>query len=136
VSRQELERDLLIVVCAISAGIHGGLVGEHLAESHRAGVGFFVATVLLSALVVALTRGARALILGVAAVVLAGLIGSYVLAITTGLPVLHPQPEPVDSLAVATKVVEAVGLLAASHLLWRGRQAVAITLHRREGALT
>ena len=38
---------------------------------------------------------------------------SYALAITTGLPVLHPDPEPVDGLALATKAIEAAGLLAA-----------------------
>ena len=57
------------------------------------------------------------------------------LAITVGLPLLHPQPEPVDGLAVATKVVEAAGLAAALHLLRRGRAAVAVTFPPK-GALT
>jgi hypothetical protein len=52
-------------------------------------------------------------------VVLAGLIASYALAITTGLPVLHPEPEPLDRLALVTKAIEAVGLLAAAHLVRR-----------------
>ena len=51
--------------------------------------------------------------------IFAGLIGSYVLATTTGVPVLHPELEPVDGLALATKAIEAVGLLAAASLLWR-----------------
>jgi hypothetical protein len=50
---------------------------------------------------------------------LAGLLGSYALVATTGLPLLHPLPEPVDGLALATKAFEAVGLLAAISLLQR-----------------
>jgi hypothetical protein len=48
-----------------------------------------------------------------AAIVLAGLLASYVLATTTGLPILHPEPEAVDGLGLATKAIEAAGLLAA-----------------------
>ena len=44
------------------------------------------------------------------------------------MPVLHPDPEPVDGLALATKAIEAVGLLAATSLLWR---TVAVTLPPR-----
>jgi hypothetical protein len=137
VTRQEFERDVLIVVCAISAGIHGALVREHFSEGRGAGIGFLAATVVLSFLVVALTRGgANTTVLGAAAAVLVGLIASYVLAITTGLPLMHPDPEPVEGLALATKGIEAVGLFAALHLSWHGRPAVALTLPRREGTLT
>jgi hypothetical protein len=45
------------------------------------------------------------------------LLVSYALAVTTGLPVLHPETEPVDGLALATKAFELVGLLAAVSLL-------------------
>ena len=51
-----------------------------------------------------------------AAAVLLGLLVSYLLAVTTGVPVLHPQPEPIDGLALATRTIEAVGLAAASLL--------------------
>lgn len=132
-----LERDVLIVACAVSAGIHGALVPEHFAEGTGAGAGFVAATVALFALLVVLTRGAEASAkaVGATAVLLTGLIASYGLAISTGLPALHPQPEPVDGLALATKAIEAIGLLAALHLLWRGRPTVAPTL-RQEGTLT
>jgi hypothetical protein len=62
-----------------------------------------------------------------------GLLASYALATTTGLPVLHPDPEPVDGLALATKAFEAVGLLTATSLLWR---PVAVTLPNPKGTLT
>ena len=58
---------------------------------------------------------------------------SYALAVTTGLPFLHPDPEPVDGLALATKAIETVGLLAATSLLWR---PVALTFPQPKGTLT
>jgi hypothetical protein len=68
-----------------------------------------------------------------AAATFAGLLGSYALAITTGFPVLHPDPEPVDGLALATKAIEALGLLVATRLLWRPS---AVTLSPPKGTLT
>jgi hypothetical protein len=134
VSSLELRRDIVILACAISAGIHGALVPDHFAEGTGAGLGFAAATVLLATLVVALTlRSASALALAGAAAVLAGLLASYLFAVTTGLPVLHPQPEPVDGLALATKAIETVGLLAATILLWL--PSVAVTLPPPKGNL-
>lgn len=128
-----LERDAVIVACAISAGIHAALTPDHLVEGTGSGLGFLAAAVLLAALAAELTlRPSTSVLLGTVAV-LAGLIGSYALAITSGLPLLHPEPEPVDSLALFTKAIEAGGLLAAAHLLWRGRPALALTLPRTKG---
>jgi hypothetical protein len=131
-----LERDAVIVACGISAGIHAALTPGHFAEGPGAGLGFLAATVLLAILVVALTRQPSAATLGGAVAVLTGLLASYAVAITSGLPLLHPEPEPVDGLALFTKAIEAVGLLAASHLLWRERPAVALTLLRPKGTPT
>jgi drug/metabolite transporter (DMT)-like permease len=124
-----IARDLLIVVCAISAGIHAALAPGHFSEGTAAGVGFLAATLVLAALAIVLTRRPeqRPAVVG-AAVVLAGLLGSYALAATTGLPLLHPDSEPVDGLALGTKAFEAVGLLAASHLLRRRQPTVASVL--------
>jgi hypothetical protein len=120
VSLAELRADAVIIACAISAGIHGALVSGHFDEGTAAGVGFVAATVSVAAVVLLLTRrpGSRSA-LGAAAALLGGLLASYALAITTTLPVLHPDPEPVDGLALATKAIEAIGLLAAMSLLWR-----------------
>lgn len=104
-----LERDAVIIACAVSAGIHAALVPHHLAESTAAGLGFIAAAVLLAGLVVALTRRPGPPALLGAAAVLAGLIGAYALAVASG--------ESVDALALVTKAVEAGGLLAAAHLL-------------------
>ena len=133
-SLAELRGDVVILACAISAGIHGTLVPGHFDEGIGAGLGFVAATVALAGLGFWLTwRPASASALAAAVVTLAGLLGSYALAITTGLPVLHPDPEPVDNLAVATKAIEALGLLAASSVLWQPR---AMTLPQPRGTLT
>jgi hypothetical protein len=127
----ELKGDVVIFACAISAGIHGALVPGHFDERTGAGLGFVAATVALAGLVVWLTwRPANPSALAAAAVTFAGLLASYVLATTTGLPVLHPDPEPVDGLALATKAIEAAGLLAATSLLWH---PVAVIAQRPKG---
>ena len=122
----ELRLDIVILACAISAGIHGALVSDHFAEGTGAGLGFVMATVLLAALAVALTRNPTQLALIGAAALFAGLLVSYAFAITTGVPVLHPEVETVDGLALFTKAVEALGLFIASTLI--RRPAVAVTL--------
>ena len=116
----ELRRDLIVLACAASAGIHAALVPDHFAESTGAGVGFVAATAALAAVAVAVTlRPASGLPLAGAATVLAGLLAAYALAITSGVPLVHPDREAVDALAVATKAIEAVGLIAAAGLLGR-----------------
>ena len=128
-----LRRDVVILACAISAGIHGALAPAHFAEGAGAGVGFVASTILLAALAVDLTvRPASSLPVAGAAIVFAGLLGSYALATTVGLPLLHPQPEPVDGLALATKAFEVVGLATAMNLLWR-RPAVSLQLIQPKG---
>jgi hypothetical protein len=127
VSLAELRADVVIIACAISAGIHGALVPGHFAEGAGAGLGFAAATVSLAVVVLSLTRrpGSRST-LGAAAALLGGLLASYALAVTTGLPVLQPDPEVVDGLALVTKAIEAVGLLVATSLLWRPVALIAL----------
>ena len=125
-----LRLDTVIVSCAISAGIHAALAPEHFREATGAGAGFVGATVLLAALAVALTvRPADELALRGAALVFTGLLGSYALAITTGVPVLHPDVEPVDGLALFTKAVEALGLAASLSLLSSIERSTTWTRH-------
>jgi hypothetical protein len=134
VTLAELRGDIVILACAISAGMHGALAPAQFDESIGAGLGFVTATVALAALVVWLSRRPDSWpALLAAAALFAGLIASYALAVTTGLPVLHPDPEPVDGLALATNAIETVGLLAATSLLWRH---VAVTLPQPKGNLT
>jgi hypothetical protein len=134
VTLAELRTDLVILTCAISAGIHGALVGDHFREGTGAGFGFVAATILLAFLAVVLTRGLSQLALVATAAVFAGLIASYALVLTTGFPVLHPEPEAVDGLALFTKAIEAVGLVLATSLL--RRPSLVVTVTQPEGTLT
>lgn len=112
-SAAALRTDAVIVACAISAGIHAALAREHFRETTAAGAAFVAAALLLAALAVLLTRRPTDAAFAAAGLVFAGLIGSYVLAVTTGIPLLHPDVDPVEGLAVTTKVVEAAGLAVA-----------------------
>jgi uncharacterized protein (TIGR03382 family) len=130
-----LERNALIVICAVSAGVHAALVGDHLEESAVTGGGFAAAAAVLVALVVLLRRerhGRLALLL--TASILVGLLVSYGFAATTGIPVLHPDVDPVDGLALTTKILEAVGLGLALDLLRRPAARLAPTVNQPQGA--
>jgi hypothetical protein len=130
ITRAAIERDLVITACAISAGIHAALIPDHWTEGAAAGAGFAVATVLLAAVAVTLTRVASTAALAGATALFVGLLISYGLAVTTGLPLLHPHPEAVGGLALFTKAVELLGVLAATHLLWERRSAPFLSLSR------
>jgi hypothetical protein len=120
VTLAELKGDVVILACAVSAGIHGALAPDHFSEGAGAGLGFVASALALAGVAVWLTaRPASRLVLAAAAAVFVGLLASYALAVTSGLPLLHPEPEPVDAFGLATKAIEAVGLAAASSLLWR-----------------
>jgi hypothetical protein len=128
-----VRRDVVILACAISAGIHGALVPAHLDESAAAGWAFVVSTAVLALLAIELTRRPAARVpLVLAAATLAGLLAAYALAITTGLPLLHPEPERVDGLAVFTKAIEAAGLVTAWSLL-HGVRAIGLATPQTKG---
>ena len=130
----ELRTDVVILTCAIGAGIHGALVPDHFKEGAGAGVGFVVATVLLAILVVVLTHNPTQFALAGTAAVFVGLIASYALVVTTGFPGLHPDVDAVDGLALFTNVVEAVGFVTAASLL--RRPSLAVVLSEPKGTLT
>jgi drug/metabolite transporter (DMT)-like permease len=129
----ELRTDIVVLACAVSAGIHAALVPGHFEEGTGAGVGFVVATVLLAILAVVLTRSPSQHALIATGAVFSGLIVSYALVLTTGVPVLHPEIEAVDGLAVFTKAVEAVGLATAASL---ARNPSILTSLQPKGTLT
>jgi len=117
VTLAELRIDVIVLTCAVSAGIHAALVPDHFGEGTGAGVGFVAATVLLALLAVILTRRPSQLAFVATILVFAGLIASYALVVTTGMPVLHPDVEAVSGLALFTKAVEALGLITAASLV-------------------
>ena len=113
-TRATVEHQVLIASCAISAGIHAALAPEHFHEEPGAGVGFLVSAVLLAVLCVLLVyRPGSRIAVGAAGATLAGLLLAYALVLAVGVPVLHPDREPADGLALVTKAIELLGLVAA-----------------------
>lgn len=130
-----VEHASLVGACAISLGIHAALTPQHLHEGAGPGAGFLASAVLLAVVVAWSTlRPADRTAVAAAGAVLAGLLAAYALAVTTGVPVLHPEPEPVEGLALVTKVVEGAGVLAAALVLSRRRDPRPPSLHDAKGA--
>ena len=112
---------LVVLAAAVSAGIHTGLVPEHLDEMPLLGVSFILATLALLVIGAAVAiRPEAQLPASLAAFLFAGLILAYVASRTNGLPVLEPEAERVDAIGIVTVAVQLVGLLAA---LWLTRTA-------------
>jgi hypothetical protein len=114
VSPSQTRIDAVVLACAVSAGIHAALAPEHFRETTGAGIGFVVSTAVLAVLAVVLTRRPTDAAFAATAAVFTGLIVSYALAVTTGIPVIHPDVDPLEGLALATKAVEAAGLVLAA----------------------
>jgi hypothetical protein len=128
--------DVAIVSCAVSAGIHGALTPGHFDEGAGAGAGFLAATALLALLAAAmLVRPESRTAVALAGAVLAGLIAAYGLAVTSGVPVVHPEQEPLESLAVATKLVEVAGVLGAASVLYHAGRSGPARSQRPKGML-
>ena len=127
----ELRTDVVILTCAVSAGIHGALAPEHFEEAAAAGGGFVLAAVALAILAAVLTYRPTPPAFAAAAAVFGGLIAAYALVVTTGVPIVHPDREPVEALALVTKAVEAVGLVFAAAAL--RRPSIAFTLEHAKG---
>ena len=73
---------------------------------------FIVATLALFALTAAVVnRPTNSYLSHAATLAFAALIGAYVVNVTSGIPWLTGEPEPADVVGLATKAVEAVGLV-------------------------
>ena len=109
---------VLLFSCAASAGAHAGLVPAHLSGEPRLGAAFIAAVVLLVAAAAAVAvRPRDRRIMSMAGLLLAGLMFAFLASRTTGIPVLDPEPEPVDVVGVATNAVEVLGILIALWLI-------------------
>jgi drug/metabolite transporter (DMT)-like permease len=115
---ENLARYLVIVACAVSAGVHAGLVPSHLGEDPKLAVAFVLVAAFVFACTIALTRSSppSRLTVGVAASALAALIAAYAASRTVGLPLAREHTEPLDTLGLVTNAIEAVGLIAALRL--------------------
>jgi Na+/pantothenate symporter len=106
----------VVFACAASAGIHAGLVPEHLREEPRLGVAFMIASVVLVATGTIVAWRPDRLVAHVASLVLGGLIISYIASRTTGIPVLAPDSEAVDAVGIAAVLIELLGMTCALRL--------------------
>jgi hypothetical protein len=107
---------LVLFALAASAGIHAGIVPEHLREEPRLGIAFAVTVVVLLATGAAVSiRPSARPVAWIAALVLGSVIVAYIASRTTGIPFLDPDPEAVDAIGVLAVAIELVGVLCA---LW------------------
>src|SRR3954447_5250385 len=104
----------VVAACAASTGVHGALVPDHLDHEPALGAAFVAAAVLTLTISAGLAIcPSSATIASLATLGLAMLIVAYALSVTTGIPWLSDGPERVEAVGVATKAVEAVGLVLA-----------------------
>jgi hypothetical protein len=109
-----MNRTLLLLAGAVSAGVHAGLAPEHLHEWPPLGAAFVAAAAAAALSVAALVlRPESAWPPRVLGALLGGLVVAYALTRLAALPPLDPDREPLDLLGVCTCAVEAAGLLAA-----------------------
>jgi len=125
-------RGVVVVTCAVSAGVHAGLVSAHLGESPALGVGFVLSALLLLWAAASLAEpGAARERTAAAAALLGGLIAAYVASRTVGLPLPRTHVEPVDAVGLVTQILQGAGLCAALRLYQRAGDPSA-PAHRKE----
>ncbi len=94
--------------------MHAALVPEHLEETPAIGIAFIPAAVLAGLCALALARWPESVRPPrLAALLLLGMIAAYVVAVTVSVPGVEGTPEPVETIAIATKVVELLGFAIA-----------------------
>jgi hypothetical protein len=109
-----MNRTLLLVAGAVSAGVHAGLVPEHLHEWPPLGAAFVASAAAVALSVAALVLRPESLWPPrILATLLGGLIVAYALTRLAALPPLDPDREPLDLLGVCTCAIEAAGLVVA-----------------------
>jgi len=113
-------RVAIACTCAASAGVHAGLVPEHLREAPPLGVAFALSATLfaLAALVIRQPAARPWAAVGVAVLLLSTAL-AYVASRTTGIPILSPAPEQADVLGASVSVLEVAAAAVAIRLLPR-----------------
>jgi hypothetical protein len=130
-NRPTLARTSLLAAGAVSAGVHAGLVPEHLHEWLPLGVALLAAAAAGSAAVAALVLApASPWPPRLLAVLLGGLLVSYALTRLMALPPLDPDRESLDAVGICTCAVEVEGVALALGL---GRMHARLSLIATSG---
>ena len=112
---------LLALAVAFSAGIHAGLVPEHLKEMPQLGYAFMFASLVGAALAVTLIwRPDERRIWMLAGFFCLGQIAAWGLFVTVRVPFFSGTPEPVEAIALVSKAIEAFGVVIALSLIASG----------------
>jgi hypothetical protein len=120
---------------AVSAGVHAGLTPMHLEEAPMLGAAFVLATIAAVAVGVAVAiRPHDFAPAAAAALLLSGLVLAYTASRTTGIPLLEPDPEPLDSLGLVTQAVQLLGVVCALWIAQPARQVSAHEIRAGRGA--
>ena len=118
---------LLALAVTFSAGIHAALVPEHLKEMPPLGYAFIAAAVVGAALAWALvSRPTDPRLPLLAGLFCLGQIATWVLFVTVPVPGFSGTPEPIETIALVSKVAELFGILL----------VLPLALPRRSGRLS
>jgi len=114
----------LALAVTFSAGIHAALVPEHLKEMPSLGYAFIVAALVGGVLAWGLVSRPddRRLPL-LAALFCAGQIVTWALFVSVPVPGFSGTPEPIETIALVSKAVEALGVVLALPLIVSARPA-------------
>jgi hypothetical protein len=105
---------LLALAVAFSAGIHAALVPEHLDEMPPLGYAFVAAAAIGGILACALVlRPADPRIPRLAGLFCLGQIAAWVLFVNVPVPGFDGTPEPIETVALASKSAELAGVMLA-----------------------
>jgi hypothetical protein len=115
---RQAARLILLAAGSVAVGVHAGLAPEHLREWAPLGASFIAAAVIAAAAVTAVAlrprdAGATCGLL----LVLAGLVGAYLLTRLVALPPLDPERESLETVGLVTVAAELAGVVAGLHLL-------------------
>jgi hypothetical protein len=118
VSEQPAARLILLAAGSVAVGVHAGLAPEHLDEWPPLGALFIAAAIIAAAAVTAVgLRPADSRLTWGLLLVLAGLVGAYLLTRLVALPPVDPDRESLDTIGVVTVAAELAGVIAALRLL-------------------